>query len=135
MIPLTENSLEVAYFQMTPRRQVPLIHFVDLGAKIPPLDMLKMAIYSNIIHSFKSTSINEIYEKWGKRICDYCDEQLDEIELSRHVCSHNGYSILYLHEGRKDELMVIVYHKKTKEAENEVVEEDVVDLENMKMCK
>ena len=50
----------------------------------------------------------------GKKICEFCDGQLDETELSGHDCSHTEYSMLYLHEGMKDELMVIVYHEPPK---------------------
>lgn len=73
------------------------------GTKIPPLKMLKMVVQDNVIRSFKSTSMNDIYEKWGKRFCEFWDEQLEETKLSGHDCSHKGYSMLYLHQGMKDE--------------------------------
>ena len=74
-----------------------------------------MVVQDNVIHLFKSTSMNNIYEKWGKGICEFCDEQLEETELAGHHCSHKAFSMLYLHEGMKDELMVIVYHESAKE--------------------
>ena len=53
----------------------------------------------------------DIYEKWQKGIWEFCDEQLEETELVGHNCSQKA--MLYLHEGMKDELMVIVYHETT----------------------
>ena len=41
-----------------------------LGTEIHPLDMLQKAVQNDIIHSFKTTSTNEIYEKG---ICEICD--------------------------------------------------------------
>ena len=103
--------------------------FGGFGREISPLEMCKRAAQDNVIHSFKPTSMNGIYEKWGKGISEFCDEQLEEIELAGHDCSHKTFSMLYLHEGMKDELLVIVYHETTK-AENKVSIEEVEVLEN-----
>lgn len=52
--------------------------FSGFGAEIPLLDMLLRAVRNDIIHSFKPTSTSEIYEKIGKRICEFCDEYVAE---------------------------------------------------------
>ncbi|CAO2830881.1 unnamed protein product [Amaranthus hypochondriacus] len=100
-------------------------YFGGFGTEISPLKMCKKAVQENVIHSFKQTSTKEIYEKWGKGICEFCNEQLEETQLSGHDCSHKEYSMLILHQGMRDELMVIVYHEKTEEADHE---EDEVEV-------
>ena len=54
-------------------------HFGGFGAEFSPLEICKKAVQENVIHSFKPTSTKEIYEKWGKGVCEFCDEQLKEI--------------------------------------------------------
>ena len=81
------------------------------------------------IYSFKPTSTREIYEKWGKGICEFCDEQLEETELSGHDGSHMECSMLIFNQGMKDELMV--NHKMTVEAEN-VEDEDDVNVQELR---
>ena len=78
------------------------------GAEISPLIMLHRAIQNGFIQSLKPTSTHETYEKFGKGICEICDEQVD----SEH--SHKGYSLI-IHQDRKDELMAFVFHKERKE--------------------
>jgi hypothetical protein len=80
--------------------------------------MLKGVIQRGIIHTFKPTSTNEIYENWGKGICEICDEHFD-VELSEHECSHKEFSLLILHQEIKDELMVIVNQEVKKEEDQE----------------
>ena len=63
--------------------------------------------------------MNDMYEEWGIGICELCDEQLEETKLLGHNYSHKGYSMLYLHQGIKDEIMVLVYHE-TEDTENKV---------------
>ena len=97
--------------------------FKGLGAEIHPLDMLQKAVQNDIIHSFKTTSTNEIYEKMEKGICEICDEHLD----SKHECSHKGYSLLILHQDMENELMAFVFHKERKED----IQEEVVRVDDM----
>ena len=80
--------------------------------------MLKGVIQCGIIHAFKPTSTNEIYENWGNDICEICDEHFD-VELSEHECSHKGFSHLILHQEMKDELTVIVYQEVKKKDDQE----------------
>ena len=40
------------------------------GPKFSPLYMLQRAVQNSFIQSFKPTSTHEIYEKFGKGICD-----------------------------------------------------------------
>ena len=42
--------------------------FGRFGNENPPLEMLKRVVQDNVIQSFKSTSMKDIYEKWGKGI-------------------------------------------------------------------
>ena len=44
-----------------------------------------------------------IFMKNGEKDFEFWDEQLEETKLSGHDCSHKGYSMLYLHQGIKDE--------------------------------
>ena len=41
-------------------------YFGGFGTEILPLEMCKRVVQDNVIHSFKPTSMNEIYEKWEK---------------------------------------------------------------------
>ena len=66
--------------------------------------MYKKAVQENVIHSFKPTSTMEIYGKWGKGACEFCDEQLK--------------AMFIFNQGMKDEPTILVYHKITVEAEN-----------------
>ena len=65
-------------------------YFGGFGAEFSPLKICRKAFLENVIHSFKPTSTKEIYEKWGKGVCEFCDEQLKETELSIHDCSDNS---------------------------------------------
>ena len=58
--------------------------------------------------------------KNGEKEFEFRNEQLEEEKLSRHNSSHKAYSMLYLHDGMKNELKVILYHEITKEANNKV---------------
>ena len=40
---------------------------------------------NNIIHSFKSQSIQEMYGKWRKGLCEWCEEDFGENGHSKHV--------------------------------------------------
>ena len=106
-------------------------------SEIPPLDMLKRVVQSNVIRLFKSTFTNEINEKWEKGNCEFCDEHFDADEPLKHECSLNGFSLLILHQGMKDELMAIIYHEITKEEENEKEEHNLdlkgINLENTQL--
>ncbi|CAO2814191.1 unnamed protein product, partial [Amaranthus hypochondriacus] len=95
------------------------VFFGSFGTEISPLKMCKKAVQEDVIHSFKPTSTKEIYEKLEKGVCEFCDEQLEETELAGHDCSHKEYSMLILHQGMRDKLMVIVYHETTKVEESE----------------
>ena len=102
-----------------------------VGPEISPLYMLQRAAQNGFIQSFKPTSTHEIYEKFGKRICEICDEHVD----SEH--SHKGCSLLILHQERKDELMAFVFHKERKDVHEESVkvddeEQKVRELDNCK---
>ena len=70
--------------------------FKGFGAEIHPLDMLQKAAQNDIIHSFKTTYTNKIYEKMEKGICEICGEHFD----SEHECSHKGYSHLTSRYGK-----------------------------------
>ena len=37
----------------------------------------------NVIHSFKSFSIEELYQKWGQGLCECCDEKM---QILGHKC-------------------------------------------------
>ena len=80
--------------------------------------MLKLVVQSNVIHSFKSTSTNEIYEKWGNGTCEVGDEHFNT-ELSVHECNYKGFSLHILHQGMNDELIAIAYHETTEVEEIE----------------
>ena len=73
--------------------------------------MLQRAVQNGLIQSFKPISTNEIYGKFGKGNCEIFDERFDP----KHEFSHNGYSLLILHQEREDELMALVFHKERKE--------------------
>ena len=84
-----------------------------IGPEISPLPMLKrLSKIMSFTHS--NRILQKRFMKNGERECEFCDEQLDETELLIRNYSHKAFSMLYLHEGMKDELMVIVYHKMTK---------------------
>ena len=95
--------------------------------------MIQRAVQNGFIQSFKPPSTNEIYEKLGKGICEICDEHFD----SEYECSHTGYSLLIVHQERKDELMAFVFHKERKDVHEESVkvddeEQKVRELDNCK---
>ena len=73
--------------------------------------MLKRDIQRGIIHSFKPTSTNDIYENWGRGICEFCDEHVDAAKMAEHDCSQKGVSLFILLQEKKDELMAIVYQE------------------------
>ena len=52
---------------------------------------------------------------WEKAFVRFVIEHFD----SEHECSHNGYSLLILHQEMKDELMAFIYHKEKKEEDHE----------------
>ena len=87
-----------------------------LEPEISPLEKLKLAVISNIISSFRLTSMDEINEKWGRGCCECCDEQVVEMSFSSHMCKETRCLFLILNMGWVDELVAFVYHE---EPENE----------------
>ena len=85
--------------------------FKGLGAEISPLEMLQRAVQNGFIHPYKPTSTKEIYGKLKKGICEICDQHFD----SEHEYSHNGFSLIILHQDMENELMAFVFHKERKE--------------------